>query len=161
METNPDIELAEGLLPEEIIEYCKNNLRDVCIVNSWGETGVFYNPDNKFKRGVYVLTLKDKDGDNDKSSELNRKGVYRLNFGIKRETFIRLFGVIPSRPPKGGIVDMNFDFRKINTLIPHPVYGWMSWVSILNPSREYFETTLRPLIEESYCLAVQKAKKRK
>ncbi|MDE5811672.1 MAG: hypothetical protein K2G64_07240 [Muribaculaceae bacterium] len=149
------------MLPEEIIEYCKNNLSDVCTVESWGETGIFYNPDNRFKRGTYVLTLKNKDGDNDKSSDLNREGVFRLNFGVKKETFIRLFGNIPSRPPKGGIVDMNFDYTKRNTLIPHPVYGWMSWVSILNPSPECFETTLKPLIKESYCLAVQKAKKRK
>ena len=42
--------------PEEIIEYCKINLPDISIVESWGETGVFYNPDNRFKRGVYVLT---------------------------------------------------------------------------------------------------------
>ena len=147
--------------PEGIIEYCKINLPDICIVESWGETGVFYNPDNRFKRGVYVLTIKEKDGDNDKASDLNRKDVYRLNFGIKRDTFIQLFGDIPSRPPKGGVVDMNLDFRKRNTLIPHPVYGWMSWACILNPSPECFETTLKPLIDEAYCLAVQKAKKRK
>ena len=96
-----------------------------------------------------------------KASDLNRKDVYRLNFGIKRDTFIQSFGYIPSRPPKGGVVDMNLDFRKRNTLIPHPVYGWMSWVCILNPSPECFETTLKPLIIEAYCLAVQKAKKRK
>lgn len=147
--------------PEEIIEYCKINLPDISIVESWGETGVFYNPDNRFKRGVYVLTIKEKDGDNDKASVLNRKDVYRLNFGIKRDTFIQLFRDIPSRPPKGGVVNMNLDFRKRNTLIPHPVYGWMSWACILNPSPECFETTLKPLIDEAYCLAVQKAKKRK
>lgn len=34
--------------PEEIIDYCKINLPDISIVESWGETGVFYNPDNRF-----------------------------------------------------------------------------------------------------------------
>lgn len=75
--------------PEEIIEYCKKNLQDVCIVKSWGETGVFYNPQNKFKRGVYVLTIKEKDGDNDKASNLDRPDIYRLNIGVSKNTFLR------------------------------------------------------------------------
>lgn len=147
--------------PIDIIEYCRIALPDVSIVNSWGETGIFYNPGNKFKRGVYVLTIKEKDGDNDRASDLNREGVYRLNFGIKRETFMELFGSIPHRPSKGGVVDMNYDFSESNTLIPHPVYGWMSWVSILNPTLECFVTKLIPLIQEAYCLAVLKSNKRK
>lgn len=147
--------------PIDIIEYCKIAFPDVYIVNSWGETGIFYNPGNRFKRGVYVLTIKEKDGDNDRASDLNREGIYRLNFGVKRETFVELFGSIPYRPLKGGVVDMNYDFSKSNKLIPHPVYGWMSWVSILNPTRECFETTLKPLLKEAYCLAVLKSHKRK
>ena len=45
--------------------------------------------------------------------------------------------------------------------MPHPVYGWMSWVCILNPTIEYFNSSLKELIDEAYELARQKAKKRK
>lgn len=68
---------------EEILNYCLQNLEGTVLVNSWGEKGIFYNPDNKLKRGVYVLTVKEKDGENDKSSELDRAGIYRVNLGVR------------------------------------------------------------------------------
>ncbi len=46
-------------------------------MESWGEKGIFYNPGRVLKRGVYILTVKEKDGDNDKGSKLDRPGVYR------------------------------------------------------------------------------------
>ena len=147
--------------PKEIIDYCEKNYPDISIVESWGETGVFYNPQNKFKRGVYILTIKEKDGDNDKSSNLDRHGVYRLNIGVSRNTFLKHFAEIPARPSKGGVIDMDCDFTQKGVLMPHPVYGWMSWVCILNPTIEYFNSSLKELIDEAYELARQKAKKRK
>ncbi len=42
----------------------------------------------KLKRGIYVLTVKEKDGENDKASMLNRHGVYRISIGLKKETFM-------------------------------------------------------------------------
>ena len=51
------------------------------MVESWGEKGIFYNPDHVLKRGVYILTVKEKDGDNDKGSDLRRENVYRVNMG--------------------------------------------------------------------------------
>ena len=43
--------------------------------------------------------------------------------------------------------------------MPHPVYGWMSWVCVLNPSAETFKT-MQPLLAEAYDLAVAKFAKR-
>ena len=60
------------MTPDEILKYCLENLEGTVLVNSWGERGIYYNPDNILKRGVYILTVKEKDGDNDKSSSLNR-----------------------------------------------------------------------------------------
>nr|WP_317368203.1 DUF6194 family protein [uncultured Tyzzerella sp.] len=37
------------------------------------------------KRGVYVLTIKEKDGNNDKSSMLNRDNIYSINVGIRKK----------------------------------------------------------------------------
>ncbi len=58
---------------DKIITYCLDRLEGIAIVNSWGERGVFYNPENRLKRGVYILTLKEKDGEND--SEIGRAHV--------------------------------------------------------------------------------------
>ena len=40
--------------------------------------------------------------------------------------------------------------------MPHPVYGRMYWVCVLNPSDETLETKARPLLVEAYELAVSK-----
>lgn len=146
--------------PKEILEYCLGNLQDVVLTESWGEKGIFYNPQNVLKRGVYVLTLKEKDGENDSSSNLDRTDIFRVNLGVRKNTFVDLFGEIPKRPGKGGTVDMDFDFTELDKLLPHPVYAWMGWICVLNPSVKTFEI-LKPLIREAYEYATEKFEKRK
>lgn len=143
-----------------VLQYCLDNLPDTVLVKSWGESGIFYNPNNSLKRGIYVMTVKEKDGDNDKGSNLDRENIYRINIGVCKSTFINMFGTIPARPTKGGIVDMPFDFTQTNKILPHPVYAWMSWVCVLNPSDATFEE-LKPLIQEAYEYATEKYSKRK
>ena len=145
---------------DEILQYCLNNLEGTVLVNSWGEKGIFYNPNNTLKRGVYILTVKEKDGENDKSSNLDRENIYRVNMGLRKNTFVNMFGDIPKRPAKGGVVEMEYDFTSGNKLMPHPVYAWMGWVFILNPTEQKFEE-LKPLIQEAYEYAKEKFKKRK
>lgn len=148
------------MTPDEILQYCLENLEGTVLVNSWGEKGIFYNPYNTLKRGVYILTLKEKDGENDKSSNLDRENIYRVNMGLRKNTFVNIFGDIPKRPAKGGVVEMEYDFTSSNQLMPHPVYAWMGWVCILNPTEQSFEE-LKPLIQEAYEYAKEKFKKRK
>ncbi len=148
------------MVADEILTYCLKNLEGSILVESWGEKGIFYNPDHRLKRGVYILTVKEKDGDNDKGSNLNRPGIYRVNLGIRTNSFIRLFGAVPKRPKAGGIVEMKYNFTAIDTLLPHPIYGWMGWICVLNPSEETFEG-LKPYIQEAYEFAKEKFAKRK
>lgn len=145
---------------DQILHYCTEYLSDTVLVESWGEKGIFYNPNHALKRGVYVLTVKEKDGANDKGSNLNRDGIFRMNMGLRKQTFLELFGSIPARPAAGEVVKMEYDFTLLDTILPHPVYAWMGWISILNPSEDTFEK-LKPLIEESYAFATEKFKKRK
>lgn len=146
--------------PNDILKYCFENLPDTVLVSSWGESGIFYNPNNTLKRGIYVLTVKEKDGDNDKSSDLNREGIYRVNIGVRKSTFTGMFGYVPARPSKGGTVDMPYGFTQTDKLLPHPVYAWMSWLCVLNPSAATFEQ-IKPLIKEAYEYAKEKYSKRK
>ena len=67
------------MTPDEILSHCLHTLEGTVLVSSWGERGIFYNPGGKLKRGVYVLTVKEQNGENDKSSRLDREGVYRVN----------------------------------------------------------------------------------
>lgn len=125
-----------------------------------GRTGDILQPGRQVERGIYILTIKEKDGDHDKSSRLNREDAFRVNLGVRKNTFVRRFGAIPKRPQKGGIVDMSFDFSEADRIIPHPVYAWMSWICVINPSEQTF-VELKPLIDDAYEYAKEKyAKKR-
>lgn len=106
------------------------------------------------------MTVKEKDGDNDKSSKLDKDGVYRVNLGMRKHTFSKVFGSIPARSGKGCVVDMDYNFSSTDELLPHPVYAWMGWICILNPSKERFEE-LKPFIQEAYEYAKEKYSKRK
>ncbi len=144
---------------EDIIKTIENDFEGVIPKSSWGETSLFYNPGRKLPNGVYFCTLKENNGENDKASELDREGVFRLSIGITKETFEKHFGSRPKRPPKGGIIDTHHDFTLLNELMPHPIYGWMSWVQVLNPSQTTFESLL-PLITEAHSNAIIKFNKK-
>lgn len=137
------------MLKDTIGDYLLDTFDDVVALPSWGEDAFFFNPGRVRPRGVYFATLKEKDGANDRASALDRHGVYRLNIGLTKEDYRALFGDPPARPGKGGIVRTGHDFTAIDVLTPHPVYGWMTWVSILNPSAESFER-LKPLLANAY-----------
>ncbi len=122
---------------------------------TWGESALFYNPDSRLKKGIYFLTLKEGNGPNDSASRLDRAGVYRVNLGVSKKTYRQLFGELPSRPPAGGVVQTGHDFGALDILLPHPVYAWMGWLCVLNPSQSTYEK-LRPLLNEAYALCQRK-----
>jgi hypothetical protein len=100
---------------------------------SWGEIAWFHNPGAGFANGVYVATVKLRDGPNDRSSYLDGDGAHRLNFAMERSEFIRMFGGPPARPAKGQAIMGPWDLQARGVLLPHPVYGWMCWASIIDP----------------------------
>ena len=145
--------------PKNIVENIVTEFDGVIPKASWGETSLFYNPGQVLPNGVYFCTIKEKNGDNDKASGLDREGIYRLSIGISKESYESLFGTRPKRPSKGGIIDTGHDFTVPNVLMPHPIYGWMSWVQILSPSEDKFNEILG-LIGEAHKNAVGKFNKK-
>lgn len=145
---------TQNLTPSQIIDTLLKKFEGVTVVEAWGEKSLFYNPGGLLPRGVYFATIKEKNGDNDRASRLDREGIFRLNVGTTKPLFFERFGPPPPRPGKGGIVDGPWDFTVLDTLTPHPVYGWMSWVAVVNPTADTFNE-MQPLIEAAY----QKAEK--
>lgn len=145
--------------PESIVQLLTSTLDGVVPKSSWGETSLFYNPDNLLPNGVYFCTIKEKNGDNDKSSKLDRESVFRVSIGAGETNYLRLFGTKPKRPEKGGIVNTGHDFSKLDELMPHPIYAWMSWVQILSPSNSSFEA-ITPIINNAHARAVVKFNKK-
>lgn len=127
--------LEEAALHERL----RTLLPHASVADSWGETGYFHNPGNQLKRGVYICTVKSRDGENDAASKLNREGVYRLNIGLPKSEFASLFQAPPPRPANGETVQGPWDFTTLDTVLPHPVYAWMGWVCVLSPSQSTFE----------------------
>ncbi len=138
--------------PSDISAWINASFDDVVSKASWGETAFFVNPGLTLPSGAYFATLKEKDGDNDKASALHRPGVFRLNIGAGPKAFEALFGRRPARPAKGGIIQGNWDFTALDHITPHPVYGWMGWIAVLNPSSATMETVF-PLIRTAYVRA--------
>jgi hypothetical protein len=141
--------------PESIAQYIQTSFEDVFVTEAWGETSFFYNPNRALPRGVYFATLKERDGANDRRSLLDRPGVFRLSVGVSPATYLALFGPRPPRPAAGGVVETGHDFAQVNVLAPHPVYAWMSWVSVLSPTEEAFER-VKPLLCEAHAAAQRK-----
>ncbi len=117
--------------------YIVQTFPDVGVVEASGGTFFFTDPEQKFPFATLVT------GDEyDQASNLNRPGVFRLNVGVSKQTFAALFGGAP--PGEGG-----YDYTALDRILPHPVYGRMYWVCVLNPSAATFET-VRGLLAEAY-----------
>ncbi|QPH54806.1 DUF6194 family protein [Pontivivens ytuae] len=145
--TSPD-----ALPVDELIARITTAFPDLAPQPAWGEVTFYYNPGGRLRRGTYVCTIKERDGPNDRASRLDRPGVYRLNFGLPRPDYLERFGPPPPRPAKGRVIEGEHDFTALDRLMPHPVYGWMGWVAILNPSRPSVEA-LTPLLALSHAKA--------
>jgi hypothetical protein len=130
---------------------------------AWGDSFFFYDPDRTIPddRRFPFATIVTKDyGDFDRASDLNRPSVFRLNIDAGREMYRALFGPQPSRPGDSGVVDTGHDFTVLDQLLPHPVYAPQSWVCILNPSAETFQTVVQPILAEAYERAVSRHARR-
>jgi hypothetical protein len=115
---------------------------------AWGDTFFIYDPNRDLDeaRRFPFATIVTKDyGDFDNASKLDRPGIFRLNIGVSKQTFAKLFGA-----------ESEHDFAALDVLMPHPVYGRNHFVCVLNPSVATFES-IRPLLKEAYEIAVKRA----
>jgi len=128
---------------------------------AWGDSFFFYDPDRTLPpdRRMPFATIVTKDyGDFDCASNLNRPSVFRLNVGVSKQTYQSLFGAQSSSSEASG--EGGYDFTALDQLLPHPVYGRMYWVCVLNPSTATFQAVVRPLLAEAYDLDVSKVTRR-
>ncbi len=139
-----------------ITQYITDTFAGVDPVVASGDTFFIYDPDRNLppKRQMPFATLVTSDI-NDRASNLSRPSVFRLNIGVSKDTYRSLFGPQPSPPGAAGVVDTGHDFTALDQLLPHPVYAHLSWVCVLNPSEETFQT-VRRLLAEAYDRSVRK-----
>ena len=139
-----------------VTQYILSSFADIDTATADGNTFFFYDPEHKFP----FVTLVTNDA-YDQASNLSRPGVFRLNVGIGKQTFRALFAAPARRADPGDDVGVDYDFAALDRLMPHPIYGQMYWVCVLNPSAETFATVVQPLLAEAYQLAVGRYGKRR
>ena len=119
---------------------------------AWGDTFFIFDPERNLpdsRRFPFATIVTQDYGDFDNTSNLNRDGVFRLNIGVSKQTYQKLFGT-----------DRQYDFTALDELMPHPVYGGNHFVCVLNPSDSTFDS-IKPLLEETYGIAVKRAQPRR
>ena len=124
-----------------ISAYIVNTFAGVEVATVDGTSFFFTDPEHKFPFATMVTNNAYDDG-----SDLDRPGVYRLNIGVGKATFQRIFGADGA--------DGRYDLTALDTLMPHPDYGRMYWVCMLNPSAERFAAEVQPLLAEAYALSI-------
>lgn len=143
----------------EMSRYISETFAGVDVVVAADNSFFFYNPDPNIPPDHMFpwVTLMTNDI-NDPFSNLNRSSVYRLNIGVSKATFQALFGAGKRstnmyHAEQGEAVFNGYNFTALDQVMPHPVYGKMYWVCVLNPGDETLETTVRLLLDEAYAMA--------
>ena len=131
-----------------IREHILSSYPDIGVTDAGGDGYFFTDPEKKHPFATLVTS-----DAHDQVSDLSRPGICRLNFGVAKQTFDKLFG--SDRADAGG---NGYDYAALDRIMPHPVYGKMYWVCVLNPGTESFES-VKVLLAEAYEAGVRKRHK--
>ena len=129
-----------------VTKYITETFPGLAVTTTGSGTFFTYDPEGKLPADRWwpFATIVTSD-EYDSFSNLARPDVFRLNVGVSKATYQSLFAVDAPEP----------DFTALDQFLPHPVYGKMYWVSVLNPGQATWETT-RDLLAEAYETAVNR-----
>src|SRR5438874_502400 len=151
-----DWEVHMPMDEESVRKFITDTFAGVDVLVASGDFYFYYEPDRSIppdRRFPFATLVTD--DKHDQFSNLNRPSVFRLNIGAEKATYRSLFGSQPSGADSEG----EYDFTALDRIMPHPVYGKMYWVCVLNPGEATFES-VRSLLAEAYEMAVSKYAKR-
>ncbi|GHG24611.1 DUF6194 family protein [Streptomyces filamentosus] len=107
---------------------------------AWGDVFFFYAPDGRTPGNVQPYgTIVTKDQPGDTASELDSPGRWRVNVRVGRAVFRELTG----EEPRGLVLPR--DHAAPDVVVPHPVYGPLGWISVVNPGGRTADTVVRLL----------------
>jgi hypothetical protein len=94
---------------------------------SWGDHFFYYAPDGRIPQNVQpYATIVTKDYPGDEQSDLDPAGRWRLNIHVGHARFTELTGESPRDFAAR-------DFSATDVIMPHPVYGSLGWIAVVNP----------------------------
>ena len=128
-----------------VLKYIREALPEAEAVEASGNYFFFRNTDGLPKDHRFPFATLVVSDEYDHFSNLNRPGVFRLNIGLSKVAFDGLLGAAATSARDG-----TYDYTALDTFMPHPVYGKMHWVCVLNPSDATFNDTVKGLLAEAY-----------
>jgi Family of unknown function (DUF6194) len=93
-------------------------------------------PTVESRNGYLIIT---KDYPDDTASDLDPEGRWRVNVHVDRATFRRLTG----EDPRG--LTRPRDLATADVVNPHPVYGSLGWIAVVNPGERTADAVLQLL----------------
>lgn len=121
---------------------------------AWGDAFFYYAPGGRMpERTQPYGTIVTKDYPDDTASELDRTHRWRVNIHVDRVTFRELTG----EDPRGLMLPR--DHAEADRVMPHPLYGALGWVAVVDPG----ESTTRLVLDalrEAHKAARDRARRR-
>jgi Family of unknown function (DUF6194) len=103
---------------------------------AWGDSFFYDAPDGQVPHNVQPFgTIVTKDYPDDTRSALDAEGRWRVNIHVGKAVFTELTG----EDPRSFTWD---DFATADAVMPHPVYGSLCWISVVNPAERTMATVL-------------------
>jgi len=96
---------------------------------AWGDVFFYYAPDGQLPKTQPFATIVTKDYPDEPGSGLDRADAFRLNIFAGAAEFRSVTGREPREqtPP-------DIDPSTPDVFIPHPVYGHLAWLAVVNPA---------------------------
>lgn len=107
---------------------------------AWGDAFFYYAPDGQLPKNVQpYCTVVTKNYPDDTASDLDLPDRWRVNIHVDRKTFRELTG------EELGRLDRIYDYAVTDGVMPHPVYGALGWISVVNPAEKTGELVVKLL----------------
>ncbi|MGF6848929.1 hypothetical protein QFZ51_004164 [Chitinophaga sp. W3I9] len=123
---------------QAIEQYITEQLPNVTKLDSFGYKFFFYETDQVLP----FVTIAASDNEHDNKSNLDRDGIFRVNIGISKDAYNKLFSG----------TETGWDYTALNRFMPHPDYAAQHYICILNPGEDLLPQTIR-FIEEAHLIA--------
>ncbi len=111
---------------------------------SWGDVFFYYAPDGQLPRSQPFATIVTKDYPDEQGSGLDRADAFRLNISAGAAGFRAVTGRDPREQTPPDIAPSTPD-----VFIPHPVYGHLAWLAVVNPA-ERTSSKARELLDSAH-----------
>ncbi|WP_406130323.1 DUF6194 family protein [Streptomyces canus] len=115
---------------------------------AWGDAFFYYAPDGRIPRTTQPYgTIVTKDYPDDSASDLDPPGRWRVNVHVGRTGLPELLAG-------------RYDLAAADVVLPHPVYGPLGWICVVNPGERTTGTVVR-LLREAHEAARARAARRR